>query len=471
MELLQCATPPISHRADPLGRMLFALAVLALALAPTQITLPHLPVSPAELLLGVAGLVWALRWLRLRDSSSLPPFVNWLLVIACAVSVLGVFSDQVPMPGDKGEFLKDFAKMLLYPIVGFTIFRATLTTPARLRTAVIALLLGATLAVGLGVAQRLLLQTHYQPDATLRSVFMHQTPRAYLTTETPIEVSATFGSWDKKGFHASRTAYAAFLALALPFALVLLITERRRTGIVAWISVLFLGAAASVLAGFIAPAILLGLLVTGFALGRQTGRAVLLGVLCYVALLLLVGGHNRTEILQEPFRLQISATDAGNPNFRYDGVRHLKKFWGEQCAALNLLRGTRYVAAPALFGVGLGQYQKNIQEGYGGLSEVTNQRLESDAQNGYLLMTVSCGIFGLAAFLALCWAYLATAWRQARAPERSPWSAAVLGALVALVVMTLATNPWVRGNALLVAAVLALTLNIATFAPVARITK
>ncbi|HEX2948715.1 MAG TPA: hypothetical protein VHV83_03965 [Armatimonadota bacterium] len=461
-------TPVPAH--DPLGRVLFVLAVLILALSPTQLSiLPHLPLSPADLLLVVAALVWGIRWIIIRDTRSLPPFVNWLLIIAGVFSAVSLFVDTEPAQGFLGNYVKELAQLVLYLLVGVTIFRATLTSPRRIRIAIIALLATTSLAVLFGVVQRGLLARDFQPDATKRTVFMDPTPRGYITIETPIAVCSTFGSWNEKGFHASRMAYAGFLGLVLPFALVLLATAKRRLALTLWLSFLFIGAAVSVLAGYIVPAILLGLLVTGCLLGRRTAWLTVAGIAVYLFAMLLIGGQNRIQVFQEPFRLKISTIEANNPNNRYDGVRHLKKIWGEQLASLSVMRGTRYVQNPALFGVGAGQYQKNIQEGYGGLSAVSNQHLESDAQSGYLLTMVSTGIFGLAALLAIFLTYTKHAWRLARQKANHPWAAACCGAMVTLVLMTLVTNPLVRGSSVAIAALFALIGNFATLAPQARI--
>lgn len=463
-------TTPAAPR-DLLGHLLLLLTVAALALSPTQLTLPHLPLSAADLLLFLAVLVWGIRWLWLREALSLPPWVNWLVVLAGCCSVMGILADA-PLTADapagigallaqiKPElkpFLLDIAHPVLYLLIGVTVFRATLTTPARVRGAVIALLAVSTLAVFFAVLQRGLLETHFQPDPGKRVV----TLQSYLTIEQPASVGSTFGSWDDHGYHPSRTAYAGFLGLVLPFALALLVSERKKSGgkrwkitdllLVGWLTLLFIGAAVSVLAGMMVPAILLGLLVTGFSLGRTPGYWTLAAVAAYVLVLLMVGGHNRHEVLYEPFQLRISASEA---SFRYaDGTRHVKKFWAEQQAALNLIRTS------PLFGIGAGRYQTKINQAYDRFGPVTNQRLEPNAQNGYLLTATNNGLFGLAALIALYCAYFGQAWRLRRTHYPSPWQAAVLGAMTTLLLMTLVSDPWVRGTSVVIAALLAIILN------------
>ncbi|MHB9025351.1 MAG: O-antigen ligase family protein [Armatimonadota bacterium] len=428
-----------------LDRALFVLAVIALALAPIQLRLPTpgVPLALSEPVLLLAALLWAIRWLRVRDSRSLPPFSHWLLIIAVA---LGVFAAG---DGPQLSAVKEAAQLFLYLIIAATIFRAVLTTPERIKVAVVALLATTSLAVGLGVVQRTLLERDFNPDRTTRVVFDHFTPRAYATIQTPMYVCSTFANWDEHGFYPSRTAYAGFLALVLPFALALLAVDRRKK-VVLWISLLLLGAAVSVIAGYLVPSLLLGLLVTGSLLGGRIAQVTRIAIPAYLLLLLIVGGFNRAEVLQQPYTLTIPPAQSS------DGVGHLKKFWGEQQAALNLIRHN------PLFGLGAGRYQSKINEAYDLLGSVSEQRLEPDMQNGYLLTAADSGVLGLAALLALWGGYLGLAWRRARTGPAHPWAAAALGAMVVLVTMTLLTNPLIRGTMLVVVALLAIIANTAT---------
>jgi O-antigen ligase len=477
VEPLTPTTAATAPAADPLGRVLFGLLLAVLALAPTQLTLG--PLHPAEPLLALAALVWAIRWLKVRDTASLPPFAHWLVLAAGALSVFALFTPYIDgaeidrkttlVIGPLQSVLEkaalkgwamETAQVVLYLLIAVTLFRAALTTAPRIRTAVIVLLAATTLAVGLAVAQRALLPSQRVADPEQRMVFHDKTPRAYVTVQTPMTVCATFGSWNDKGFHPSRTAYAGFLAVALPFALALLCTSRCR-GLRLWMALLLAGAAYSVLAGLLVPALLLGLLTTGIALGPRTGRWVLLGVLLYGVALLVFGGINRAEVLYEPYRLAVNDADAAR---LYGGTHELKKFWGEQFAALNVFRDR------PIIGVGNGQYQASIgAETYDVVSKAASQRLEPDTQNGYLVTLVNTGLIGLAALLALLGLYLGLARRARRSVPGDPWMAAALGAMVALVVMMFATSPWVRGTMLPIAALLAIIGNGATCVPDERI--
>ena len=450
-----------------LDRMLFTLAVAALALSPTQLTLPKLPLSAAELTLALAALVWAIRWLKTRDTASLPPFTVWLFIAAGVLSVTGIINgytltDTDPMAremlrGKLTGYVMEMAKLVLYLIIGVTVFRAVLTSPQRVKIAITALLVATSLAVLIGVGQRMLLPRQYQPVANERLVFEHFSWQAYQHIDLPSKVSSTFGSWNEHGFHASRTAYAAFLGLVLPFALALLVTQRRKRGVVFWLSLLFAGAAFSMLAGYVMPAMVLGLLVTGVALGARTGKWVVGGIMAYLVLTAVLP-FNRQEIFAEPFQLKISRVEANN-RYGQDGPRHLKKFWGEQYAALKSLRGSMDVAYPGLFGYGMGQYQANLPGGFNGIADVAMQRLESDTQSGYLFTALSLGLFGLAALWALFSDALRSAYRALRVNRRNPWAAACLGAMVTLVLLTVVANPWLRGSMVVIAAIFALCAN------------
>ncbi|MHB9131594.1 MAG: O-antigen ligase family protein [Armatimonadota bacterium] len=447
MEQIHTSTIPTTPKdTDPLGRLIFVLAVLALALAPTQLSIMvrHFPLHPAELVLMLAAAAWAVRWLSVRDTRSLPPLSHWLVVLTTLLGIFAMYGFRNTL---QPSVAKETVRTVMYLLIAVTVFRAVFTTPQRLRIAVIALLATTTLAVALGVVQRLRLDHNYIADRDQRVVFDHFTPTAYTTVQTPIYVASTFGAWNDHGFHPSRIGYAGFLGLLLPFALALLVTERRRPGIALWIGAVFLGAAISLLAGFVVLAILFGLLATGLALGMRTGRWVTLGVLAYLLVVAGIGGFNRTEVLQEPFKLTVATPDSP------DGPLQLKKFWGEQQAALNLIR--HY----PLLGVGAGRYQAQINEAYDLLGAVASQRLEPEAQNGYLLTAVNSGLLGLAAMLALLGGYLTLAWRQWRGNPANPWAAAALGAMIVLLAMMLVSNPWIRGTMVLISALLAIIGN------------
>lgn len=465
------ATRPTEMKTDPLGATLFGLTTAALALAPTQLVVKGL--HPAEPLLALAALVWLVRALVTREWRSLPPASHWVVVGSLAV---GAFTVDATLNLD---IKMDVAKAVLYLLVASTLFRASLTTPQRLRTAVVALLATTTLAVAFAVVQRVSLAHYGQPDPAKRVVFEHKSADAYLHAQTPNYICSTFGGWAEHGYYPSRTAYAGFLALALPFALALLASQGRRWGVSAWLGALLAGAAFSVLAGYVAPVIIAGLLVTGFALGRRQGSLTAVGVLGYLALTIIsgnaLGGHNREEIIREPFKLRVSQAQA-NFNPDYQGTRHLKKFFGEQQASLNVVAARRKAKVSdtyldrALFGVGAGHYQEFIGRSYDLLGAVEHQRLDPDAQSGYLLTAVETGLVGLAALLALLFGYLGDAWRLVRAGRRgNPWAAALLGAVVALTLLCLVTDPFVRGTFVLIAAIFGALGNSATLADAARI--
>lgn len=455
-------------RPDVLDRVLFILAVLALALAPAQLTvaIKGIPLHPAEPVLLLAALVWAIRWLcRDRTCGHLPPLAHWLMVCAAGVGIFFILGDHL-LPAttkEKEVFIslaKEVAQVALYLLLAYVVFRTAFSTPRRMRTAVIALLITTSLAMLLAVGQRVVLQTQFQPDPQQRTAYREPAAAAYLSAQLPFHVCGPFATWSEHGYNPSRATYAGFLALVLPFVLALLVSERKRPGMVIWASVLLAGAAVTVLAGYLAPAILLGLLVTGFALGRQVGRLTLIGVIAYLLIVSVAGGFNRREIIEEPFQWRISAQEA---KYRYDdGTRHLKKFWGEQQAALNVIRGN------PLFGVGAGRYQTRVGQSYASLGMVDEQRAEPNAVNGYLLTAATTGLLGLAVLLLLYGRYFGMARNAVKTTGIGPWPAALLGAMVALALLTLATNPWVRGTSVVIVAWLAAIENFTTFSPVAR---
>jgi O-antigen ligase len=433
---------PAGEPAALLDRALWVLALLILGLSPTQYTavVHGIALHPADPLLGVAGLIWLLR--RRRMGQPLPPFTHWALVLTAAAGVCVLPREAWP------GVLQGAVKLVLYLLAAVAVFRAALTTLARVRVAVVALLLGTTVAVGFACWQRhALIRQYHGEDPQEALPFFGRTVCAYTHVPTPSFVCSTFGAWSaKQRFEPSRTLYAAFLALVLPWALALI--AGARPALRAWLLLLFAGAGGSVLAGMVVPALLLGLLVCAWALGPRLLCGTAAGVLLFLAVVLAVGGITRWEVLREPYQLAIS------PRQRHDGNPHLKRFWGEQQVDCNLLR------VHPLLGVGTGQYQQAVNQAWGFLGGITVQWAEPDTYNGYLVTAATTGVLGLLALLALLGSALQQAWDNWRAQPGDPWRAAALGTLVALLLVTFVTLPYVRGLWLPIAFTLAVTANL-----------
>jgi hypothetical protein len=91
-----------------------------------------------------------------------------------------------------------------------------------------------------------------------------------------------------------------------------------------------------------------------------------------------------------------------------DNTKHIQQRYLEMQAALNI------IAENTLLGVGLGNYQENIGKSYGELPKVNTS--EPNQFNGYLIIGVTMGILGLAAFFWIFISSLKTNYLKFRNP-------------------------------------------------------
>jgi hypothetical protein len=494
-----------------LEKALFWLGVIAITFSPTQLSIIG-KFTPSDLALIFAGIAWVALLIIKRDKLMLAPISNWIFAAIIIFSILGIVAALAPesisaiktpemmvkiKDGIKQAITQDIAKIIIYLIVGVGIYRAVFTDQQRIRIAGYGLLIGVTFAVGLGVYQRIQLKNNYQPDRQKRIVFASNfdrlsdedkvifekenkkvimgmwkidengnnifTPcskfKAYLIAETPIQVCSTFGSWSDHGYMPSRFGYCAFLALAIPFLLILLASESK-VWIRLWIALVITGAGISFLAGYLFPALIAGLIFTSILL-RDKNRIFACSLTAALILIAIIPWHNRREIFIEPYQMTVNKADA---DYYYEGKPALKKIWGEQQSALNALRSSPlYGSGPATFGEMAGR-------SYDTMGDLEKQRLEPDAHSGYLITAIQSGILGLGAlFMILCF-YFNSALKTLKSGGNI-WVLASTGAIIALSLLLLFTYPMVRGTGTLIAMIMGIIANGATLTTNLRITN
>ncbi len=480
-----------------LEKALFWLSIAAVTFAPTQISIVS-KLTPSDLALILAAIIWVVLLIIKRKSSMLPPISNWVFAAIITFSIVGIAAAFNPeslsalkAPEIMGQIkdsvkqaiTQDIAKIIIYLIVGVGIYRTIFTDQQRIRIAAYGLLIGTTFAVLLAVYQRIQLHNHYQSDRQKRVVFASNFDRlsdedkelfkkenkkiimgmwkndennnnvfttcskykAYLTAETPIQVCSTFGSWSDHGYMPSRFGYCAFLALALPLLLILLASEKK-LWMRLWIGLVFAGASATFLAGYLFPALIIGLFVSSIML-QGKNRLFSFAIIAAIILIAIIPWHNRREVFTEPYLMTVNQADA---DYYYEGKPALKKIWGEQQSALNSFRSSPlYGSGPATFGDMAGK-------SYDTMGDLEKQRLEPDAHSGYLITAIQSGILGLAALFMLLGFYLKTAVKTIRI-NRDLWVIASLGAVMSLTFLLIFTFPVVRGIGTLLAMIMGIT--------------
>lgn len=455
----------VSEERDRLGRAVAVLVLLAVVLHGTQASVDllagvagaRLNLCPVDVVIWVALGLWAVRRIRRFDISWPPVSVAALLGVVWLVLSLVPFlkggaSDEVTVAGRIG--LVKVVQFAEYFIAAYIVFAETFQNARWRRWALRLLAVAAAVAVVCALVQ-------------------------YVQSSTP--VTAVRGS----GF-ANRNTFGAFLALVLPVLFGVSVfgaSWRQRVGI----GVLLAGALAVCLSGGAFLAVCVGLLVVASLKGRlRFGLTAFVLVVLSVFLLPHLPRENSRVLLDsvmlysdgDPFRtahdnvIEESVKPAlagkraefrekvarGQPWSDADLPQEVDYAWkwrqryAEWQAALNM------TALSPLFGVGVGSYQRNVNRFYD-MPKYPENLLEPDTLSGCMVWAASAGIPFV---IILLWMALKAARSAARVLARAPeaescgLAAGILGSLASLAVLSVFTNPLVRGVGVTVALVLAL---------------
>jgi len=401
-----------------LDRLLLVGTIAVVLIMPTQLgaTLggpKGAHVCPADVLVALLFGVWLINRLATRTlrAAVWPPPAVLALVAVALVSVV-----QLTEPNQLKEAAKDILQLIVYFIAAYMLFTSLLREPSRVRIAVYALLIGASVVVAYGVWQYLVL--------------------GYIA---PFDVGATFGN---------RHTYGAYLAIILPLAFGLLLEAEKRWQRV-WLILLILLGAASVLYGATVIALAAGLVGAGLIGTRRRPWHAAIAVL--VLLVLAVGlPPNRSAAVNDFFTF----TESGWVEGSYERMTDVpKQRYIEWLAALNVLE-----ERPAL-GVGAGNYQLAIGSYYYGTMPNLDS-IEPDSYSAYLVTAASMGLLGLTCLIAVLLHFGVQARRSALAILPSPLERGLArggwGMICAAVVHNMFSSYLVRGVGLVFVFCLAL---------------
>lgn len=448
---------------DRLGAALGALALLIVLLHATQGGLTFgggadklskdagVVLTPADLLLGLAVVLWGARRIVRRDWSW-PP-VTAALLGACwlGLSLVPQFKggDDLVVRASGVKHVLQFAE---YFVVGVIVFYETLRCSCRRRWAVMALIVVTAAAVLAALAQ--------------------------YAGGTPVSLvrGTAFGN---------RNTFGCFLALSLPLLFGVALFARSwplQLGVAA----LVLGGLCVTLSGGVFLALVVGLLVAAWLRGRWAFAAVAVA-LALTALVLLprLPRQNSQALLDsvllykegDPyavFREDVLKIDNAltekrralgekvvhaRPVTENDLVQEGEYSWKWQQRYKEWQAAVNMTGRSPVFGVGAGAYQRNVNQFYNEVPKYPKNLMEPDALSFYFVWAASAGL----PFLLFCAAMVlgaATAAARAYGALEDAWdrglAAGVLGSLAAVVVACVFTSPFVRGVGVTLAFVLAL---------------
>ncbi len=379
---------------DHIAQAFGAIALLALALAPTQcgFVLGGAHATAADILLAAA---FVLALFTPRFFHRRPPAENTAFVLVVAVSALCGPSLR--------DGLREWLQIALYFLAGERVAATALgiTGKQGVRRAC-----GAFIASGAVVVALALMQ------------YFGESPDVFpLCLRSGLAVRGTFGN---------NNVLSGFLALLLPFSFSLLLERNLPRLLRPALGLLVAAGLLVMLSGAALAAVAAVLTATAFRHNRTWGVAAALVLLAAFFLVAPETRRNNFTTAVESAELYYTETGsvqyapgailahaAGEPTRRYPG-------W-QAAIAMSFER--------PLIGVGPGTYQKNIGPFYGMVPRATGPE-EPDTQNLYLVIASTMGYPALLAFLAILYA----AWNAGRAdgaPAVSRASSAAIAAFAA----------------------------------------
>jgi len=408
-------------------------------------------VTAADVLLGVAALLWAARRIARRDG-------RWPPVTAAALGTLWLAVSLVPALKGGDDLavgvsgVKHVLQFAEYFVVGGILFAETLRDPLCRRWAVWALAAATAAAVLTALVQ-----------------YAGGTPAALVR-------GTGFGN---------RNTFGLFLALALPVLFGVALFSRA-WGVQLGAAVLTAVGLCVMTAGGLFLATAAGLLTAGFLRSRWAFATVAVALTLTAVFLLPRLPRENSRLLLDSVMLykesdpagvfrddvrgiEEKLTDkrralgakvmAGRPVSEDDLVQEGEYSWKWQQRYKEWQAALNMAARSPLFGVGAGAYQRNVNAFYYEMPKYPKNLMEPDALSFYFVWAASAGI----PFLLICAAMaLGAATGAARglaaleAPVDRGLAAGVLGALAALAVACVFTSPFVRGGGVTLALVLAL---------------
>ena len=539
-----------------LQKLINLLLLVAILIHPTQVTLkyalewlsqyaagagtiadqiPGLNFTAADVLIAVILPLWLIKCLFARGFSAIGavPLAAWLLVIAGAVSLFPFLKDadvcqlKFPAPGAGGEavppmkyigYAKELIQLILYLIVTYLLFAASVQWGRTLKALAYVFLIVATVVVGYGVVESLAVvdievpmiglskradaaesqaagakgnqQIKVQPAAAVEASKEAAAGEGWVVKKivNPMDVDSTFGfkmvaaSTVEAGTKSNRNVYGAFVALAVPLAFGLVLFHPNVL-VKVWMLVVTLGGLASVLSGGALLATAAGMtVVAGLKGNKSVFATVLLLALAWLVAYPQLPRQNHKVIL-DSVMLRKSKDLYGSLPAPTTGKEipeegQWQQKYTEWQAALNAIGLNPYT------GFGLGHYQSQINQYYSmdlhsGDDYYTIEKpagvnyMEADSNNHYLVLAAEAGI---PAALILVWLIVhfgrcaAVAFVRESDGFRKALAAGLLGSVVAFGVGSVFTVMLVRGLAITAMLVFAFVRGVSYVPPIPTLT-
>lgn len=356
-----------------------------------------LNLTVADLLIGLALLIWVIKVIINKEVKriKIPPAPILIFLFVCAISVINAFSIT--------EWAKELIQFIEYL---FLFYILLINNPYTLRPKVITNIL-------LGFSTVILLVAFYQnfvldgAPYLIRGFFEN---RNILGTFLCMTIPLVYGRF----IYSSNLFHRIWLVLLMGLVLLVLLSGSALISILISLLIMSIIISRKLLYRFIIATLLIGVLcpfimpeknvraLAEFATIYEKGdindnfyrRLTILGDLKKTVLFNKQIGDKSiaitSDLLMSPIMPEIRQGD------RYSdmsGEKHIKNHYLEMQAALSMTAENTFI------GAGLGNFQSNIGKFYNRLPKVNTS--EPNQHNGYLILSSTLGVLGLAAFFMM----------------------------------------------------------------------
>ncbi|MEW6356401.1 MAG: O-antigen ligase family protein [Planctomycetota bacterium] len=416
--------------------------------------IPSAHFTLADALVWIIFVLWIIKVIVYREIKlvRLPPLpIAVFVILACLSIIPWVNRDAGSI--DKSSALKELIQYLEYFLVAYLVIANNADTEKTFRRLVRVLIFTTTVVVAIA-------QMQYYSDncPCVKQFATHLGPLSDAAQRLIIVPPGD--AMGIRGTFSNRNVLGAFLALTLPFLWGVALAHKRGFGIVTrvWAVIITVAGLMTITSGGAMIAVLFSILAITFIRDEKffSVLAVLVLVFAICAALFLKGPLQRLEAERVP-RPNITLLQDSVKLYKQSDAE--KRGYGWQQRYVEWQAAVSAITAHPIFGVGIGNYQQNINQYYGEIDKPSENYMEADAMNGLLILGVTMGIPGLVAFLWILFKFQkfgAQGFSLLPPGLAKGFSLGIYGAMTSALIMSLFTSVLVRGVGLVFVILIAL---------------
>ncbi|NOZ24113.1 MAG: O-antigen ligase family protein, partial [Planctomycetes bacterium] len=421
--------------------------------------IPHARFTLADALVWIIFVLWVVKIIVYKEIKQVRLFPLPILVFV----ILAILSMVIQIKSiDKPSAVKELLQYIEYFILGYLIIANNADTEKSFRRIVRLLILTSTIVITVAMFQY---WSSYCPCVkdTAGKLGPLSGP---LTRLLHVDKGDAMGI---RGTFSNRNVLGAYLALMLPFLWGIALAHKKGLAIVTrtWAVILTVAGLSVMTSGGAMLAVLFSILAITFIRDEK--------FFSILAVLVLVFAIGAGLFLKSKLQ-RLEAKYAARPNITMlqDSIKLFKQSdaakrgYGWQQRYVEWQAAVNAITVHPIFGVGVGNYQQNINQYYGEILKPAENYMEADAMNGLLVLAMTMGIPGLVAFLWILFKFQkfgAQGFSLLPASLEKGFALGIYGAMTSVLIASLFTNVLVRGVGIVFVILLALAGQVNDLSP------